>query len=524
MAKFATAVSSARSSLATDPESQTTTYEGAPAFGLTQETELLLLAANNLVGEHSFYQSAAERDRRYKELIHAITKSNPTFISGNHFRQGLASYLRNDLKMRSASIVLAAEYIRAGGANGRSVIKKVIQRADEPAELLAYWISNYGRKIPQPIKRGLADRTRDLYTESNMLRYNSSRHSVQPADVIELVHPTPKDPVQSQLFQYLLDRRHGRKSLDYYPLLGSIEKQKWLESIPADLRRAYILDNGIPLNWSWERLSGYVSPMDAAMWEAVIPNMGVMALTRNLRNFDLANISQEAINRVTAKIASKEDVIKSRIWPLNVFAGYKESLSDNYKLALATALDYTTTAIPKFDTDTLILVDVSGSMDENLSARSSLVRIEAAAIMGAAVANRTGGELYAFGTKPTKIEYKGKSTLQIAKDINYARTNSGMSTDTMRAIQTAFRPTHKRVIIFTDDQVGYMGANAWRPAYSYRALISPRTYLHIFDLAGYGRASTEFGQDRKFIYGGMSDSMFSLMEVLEKGHDAGWPF
>ncbi|MFF5129390.1 hypothetical protein ACFY41_20945 [Streptomyces syringium] len=33
----------------------------------------------------------------------------------------------------------------------------MLQRADEPGELLGYWTSRYGRNPPEPAKRGLTD-------------------------------------------------------------------------------------------------------------------------------------------------------------------------------------------------------------------------------------------------------------------------------------------------------------------------------------------------------------------------------
>ena len=68
--------------------------------------------------------------------------------------------------MRSAAIVMAAEYVAAGGANGRAVIAAALQRPDEPAEMLGYWFTTHGRNVPMPVKRGVADAVRRLYTSA----------------------------------------------------------------------------------------------------------------------------------------------------------------------------------------------------------------------------------------------------------------------------------------------------------------------------------------------------------------------
>src|SRR5580765_172231 len=95
---------------------RTRTFEGGDAFVRDAESELFLLAVTNMVGEDTFYERADARDARFVELVHAVTASNPSFVAR------LAPYLRETMLMRSASIVMAAEYVAAGGEHGRAVV------------------------------------------------------------------------------------------------------------------------------------------------------------------------------------------------------------------------------------------------------------------------------------------------------------------------------------------------------------------------------------------------------------------
>jgi hypothetical protein len=113
--------------------------------------------------------------------------------------------------------------------------------------------------------------------------------------------------------------------------------------------------------------------MDAEAWEAVIPAMGVMALVRNLRNFDQAGIAEAAIDAVTAKITDADEVAKARLFPYQVWAAYKSSRSDNWKRALGRTLDHTVANIPALD-GTLVVIDTSGSMQSPVSGRSTMQR------------------------------------------------------------------------------------------------------------------------------------------------------
>src|ERR1700759_4743382 len=90
------------------------TYEGGQAFVRDAESELFLLAVTNMVGEDTFYERAADRDARFVELIHDVTASNPAFIAAADVeagRVGLVQYLRESMLMRSAAVVMAAEYV-----------------------------------------------------------------------------------------------------------------------------------------------------------------------------------------------------------------------------------------------------------------------------------------------------------------------------------------------------------------------------------------------------------------------------
>ena len=185
-----------------------------------------------------------------------------------------------------------------------SVVARALQRADEPAEMLGYWFTTHGRNLPMPVKRGVADAVRRLYTERAALRYDGLSRQIRMADVIELTHPSPRDQAQSALFRYLLDRRHHDDAVADPAVLPMLAAAAALDAVPADERRSHAAParrrpRSPQAGFSWERLSGWLpGGMDAEAWEAVIPSMGVMALVRNLRNFDQAGIGDAAVDAV----------------------------------------------------------------------------------------------------------------------------------------------------------------------------------------------------------------------------------
>jgi hypothetical protein len=188
------------------------TFEGASGYSLDSKSELFLFAISNLVGETSFYESSEARDKRFRDLVHQVTQEDPAWV------QRFIPYLRDTLNMRSASIVMAVEYVLAGGPSGRQVVSSAISRADEPADVIAYYRSRVGRSLPQPIKRGVADAATRVYNERSFLKYGS-RSPYSFKDVLRITHPEPVATWQNDLFRFisLTSRKYLLVFLPYLP-------------------------------------------------------------------------------------------------------------------------------------------------------------------------------------------------------------------------------------------------------------------------------------------------------------------
>lgn len=212
------------------------TYEGGQGFLRSEKQELFLLAVTNMVGEDTFYEGGGVRDTRFNTLIKNITEADPSWIAA------FVGYLRNTLNMRSASLVMAVEYVRAGGPNGRQVVSSACVRADEPAEMLAYFHGKYGRKLPAALKRGIADAAVRLYTERNTLKFDGQSKGFRFADVIELTHPKPGAGWQSQLFKHVLDKRHHADTATIPLTLEAISARASLQAL-SPLQRHQFMRN-----------------------------------------------------------------------------------------------------------------------------------------------------------------------------------------------------------------------------------------------------------------------------------------
>ena len=494
------------------------THEGGAGYARDAKSELFLLAVTNMVGEETFYESSGERDNRFRTLVHRIAVADPEWLTG------MIGWLRGDGNMRSASVVAALEGAKArldAGAHGhsRQMVAAALKRADEPGEALAYWTSRYGRRIPKPVKRGIADAVVRLYDERSMIKYDTDSHAYRFGDVLNLVHPSPAadKPWQGHLFDMAHNRRHDRGGTpdpDRLPTLARNAAFKELAAAdpgilldPQELKRAGL---------TWESaLSLAGDKVDKArLWEALIPSMGYMALLRNLRNFDQAGVSDGAAEKVAARLADPEQVARSRQLPMRFLSAYRAAPSLRWGHALEKALKVSLSNVPELSGRTLVLVDRSGSMQAPLSARSDLDRADAAAVFGTAVAMRCEyADLVAFGTESEAVPFsQGDSLLKVTGRFGWMG-----GTHTAEAVRRHFRD-HERVVIVTDEQAHY------RYGGDPTEQVPARVPVYTWNLAGYRYGHGPSGEGNRHVFGGLSDAAFRMVPLIEAGRVARWPW
>lgn len=499
------------------------TYEGAAGFERDPHSELYLLALANFVGRQTFYEAAADRDNRFAALVRRLAVEDPQWTAE------LLGWLRTGAHLRTASIVGAAEFVHARlsagatpGGDNRRVLDSVLQRADEPGELLAYWTARYGRTLPKPVKRGVADAVRRLYGARSLLKYDTASKGYRFGDVLNLVHasPDPAKPWQGDLFRYALDRRHHADRAEPPASLRVLTAHRELMELPVAERRAAVVAPGgaerlAAAGMTWEALAGWLQgPMDAAAWEAVIPSMGPMALVRNLRNFAEAGVSDEVAAQVAARISDPEAVAASRQFPFRYLAAYRHAPSLRWAYPLEVALGHSLANVPALPGRTLVLVDRSGSMWSPLSGRSELNRADAAAVFGTAVAMRAEkADLVQFGTGHSPVAYtKGESVLKVL-----GRFGELGGTNTTAAVRAHYR-SHDRVLIVTDEQAAYHRLG------DPTAQVPARVPVYTWNLAGYRMGHGPSGGANRHTFGGLTDAAFRMVPLIERGMSADWPW
>lgn len=517
-----------------EPTPSGTTYEGAPGYARDTKSELFLLAVTNMVGEHTFYESADRRDTRYAELVRAATLDDPDWTAR------FLRWLRGDANMRTAALVGAAEFTKARldtdqhGAS-RGVIASVLQRADEPGEFIVYWITLYGRALPMPVKRGVADAAQKLYDERSYLKWDSDFAGVRFGDVLELTHPKARDAAQGDLFKHILDVRHGNAG-EIPETLGVLHARDELAQWPLDKRRALFDERGDSApavlraaGMTWEAVAGWLQgPMTAKAWEALTSSMGYMALLRNLRNFDQTGVSDEVAEKVAARLADPDQVAKSRQLPMRFLSAHRAAPSLRWSWAIERALTHSLANIPQLPGRTLILIDTSSSMEIGFSKDGTLARWDAAAVFGIALGSRCEhADVVSFsaaggwGQMPrahTRVfrQTRGESLLKAVERWDKGGYFLGGGTDTAGAVREHLRPNrHHRVVILTDEQAGRGDVSTTVPR---------DIPLYTWNLAGYRHGHAPSGSHHRHTFGGLTDQAFRMIPLLEAGQNAAWPF
>ncbi|MFJ2633150.1 TROVE domain-containing protein [Streptomyces sp. NPDC087422] len=526
---------------------RTVTAEGGSGHLRDPRSELFLLAISNVVGTDTFYEKGGDRDDRYQRLVRRLAIEDPRWTAA------LLAWLRGDGNMRTAALVGAAEFTAERLRNdapgySRQVVGSVLQRPDEPGEFLAYWTSTFGRRLPKPVKRGVADAVQRLYSERSLLKYDTESKGYRFGDVLELVHPSPAadKPWQGDLFKHAIDRRHGRGD-DIPAALRIVRGRAELMAVPVGNRRGLLGSGGgdrtdgtdgtdgssriAAAGMTWEALAGWLQgPMDKVAWETVIPSMGVFALVRNLRNFDRAGVSDEAAAQVAATICDPERVARSRMLPFRFWAAHKHVASLRWGHALDKALNLSLANVPALPGRTLILVDRSPSMFPGFGFStpnsSDITLAEQAAVFGAALAVRAADPtLVEFGMRSRPVAVpKGGSVLRLIE--KFGRIDG---TDIPSAVKAHFRG-HDRIVVVTDEQTrpGWFPSNAsghgGMRETEIDALVPKNVPVYMWNMAGYKAGAMPSGTGDRHTFGGLTDHAFGMIPLLESGRSASWPW
>ena len=503
-------------------DKKTVNYEGGTAYSPDDSRiKLTLMTLSTLFNENKFYVSAQEHDTEIVNLIHAAAQKDPEFVLQ------LAKFLRNNMYLRSAPIVLLTEasMINECKPYVRKYTPEVIKRPDELTEVIAYWINRHGdigRKgtvpFPNSLKKGLADAIKQL-DEYQLWKYNRNG-IVKLRDVINIVHPEPESIKQSDLFRYLLDET----VTDNIEKITAIKKFSELsKKLPVtDPKIQKLIEKG---SITWEvAVSAYGNKKE--VWDSL--NLPFMAGLRNLRNI-INTGAENALEKTLDKLENPDAVKHSKQFPFRFYSAYNEVLEiDVLEMntneqaynrtieALRKAIEVSIQNVPALEGQTVIAVDTSGSMEYSISRKTKMTYKEIATLFGAmSFKVNKNSKIYAFAThiEAVPIDNK-KNTFEIMEQI--IKTYVGGGTNGYKIPQKLMEDGIKadNLIIFSDFQM--YGDSSFEEEFKKYQKFSPRTKLFMVDLAGYGTLSYPTDKPNVCVIGGWSDKVLRLMSYMSR--------
>lgn len=443
---------------------KTVNLAGGQAYKTDAKLELVGILLSSLLKEQ-FYRTEQEQK---EALFTVMEKVDPIFIAK------AAIYARNEFGMRSISHVAAA-YIAAAVKGQRwtkNFLSKVVRRPDDITEILSFYRNHVDKVIPNSMKKGLGDAL-TRFDEYALGKYAGKKDGLSMIDVVNLLHPK------------------------HTVAIGKLMKGK-LQA--ADTWETAMSRAG--------QAGEDTAALKADEWRRLLTEnkLGYMALVRNIRN--IMEQAPDMVDVLCERLVDAEAIKKSLMFPFRFITALDivENLSATgvrrVIRALSDAVDISLCNAPKFDGETLVAIDCSGSMSGQPG--------KIATLFGAMMAKTNDCDVLIFDDSARYVNLNtADSTLTIASKIPFP----GGGTD----FKTIFRTANKkydRVVIFSDMQswVGHVSPVKEFNDYKQRFNCNPRIFS--FDLQGYG--TLQFPQDMVYQLFGWSDKAFEVMKALEE--------
>jgi len=448
---------------------------GGEAYSQTPELELVSILLTSFANDQ-FYKSANDTFQRLKKLV---------IICDKRFVAQAAVYARNQFGMRSITHVVASELAMfiSGESWAKDFYYAIVRRPDDMMEIASYHFSKNG-KLSNSMKKGFA-KAFDKFDRYQLAKYRGENKGIKLIDIVNLVHPVPVEKNADAINALV---KGELKSFDTWETeLSKAGQVSTNEEEKADFKKE--------------------------VWIKLIREnkIGYFALLRNLRN-----IIEQAPNEINQaiKILTNETYIKkSLVLPFRFMTAYEELEKINngkivrtVLMALNDAVDIAVKNVPKFDGETLVVLDISGSMVGKPAVIGSL--------FSAVLIKSNNADFIVFADNAKYVNVNPKdTTITIANSIRFAAGGTNF-----KAIFEVANKKYDRVMILSDMQGwigGYTPVNEFN---QYKKLTGANPFVYSFDLNSYG--SMQFPETNVFCLAGFSEKIFDIMKLLEQDKKA----
>lgn len=365
-----------------------------------------------LLWEDMAYESGVSNAENIASLIPQVDPVTVTAI---------AIEARTQQKLRHVPLYIASEMLKheqhkkyVGG-----LLPIIITRPDQITDMLAIYWKQGKKPLANQLKKGLAA-CFAKFDEYQLAKYDRDG-AIKLRDAMFLTRPKPIGKLQTELFKKIADRTL---------------------TVPDTWEVALSAGN--------DKRSTFTRLINEG-------KLGAFALLRNLRNMMQSNVDSSVIRKALKNAKSQ------MLLPTNFIQAAFHA--PEYKVDLNEMMLRTYANLPKLPGRTILVIDVSGSMNAVISAKSELQRWQVAAAMGMLALEQceeveiwcTGGD--ANGHRSARINHPARGFALIEQVASYlhrgANTLGGNGIYTRRMIeylQERTKYTPDRIIVFSDSQ------------------------------------------------------------------------
>lgn len=455
------------------------THEGAPAKRINADLELRRTLMACLLWEDQFYENGVAIAERIATLV---GKCSPEFVSS------LAIEAREKMKLRHAPLLVVREMARTKKCVNEQIIPEgnktpigivswtlfnVIQRADELAEFIALYWKEKKQPLSAQVKKGLA-MAFNKFSPYNLAKYNRD-NAIKLRDVLFLCHAKPQNKTQEKTWKQLIDDKlpipntwEVKLSESTVMAVAKARKctiakaQKFIDEMSSTQREAY-----------YKKIKETIDAAKNSVWLKLLKakELGALALIRNIRNMTQVDVPKLKISDALGEL----DV--ERVLPFRFITAAVHN--PGFEKELEGCLFRCLKSKTKLKGKTILLIDVSGSMDAKLSGKSEVSRIDAAAGLGILLREVCDNvEIFTFSEGIMQVPARRGFALRDA--VQHSQSHGG--TNLGKAMVYINQLNYDRLIVITDEQSHDTVSNPRPSANSY--MINVASYKNG---VGYGR-------------------------------------
>jgi hypothetical protein len=171
-------------------------------------------------------------------------------------------------------------------------------------------------------------------------------------------------------------------------------------------------------------------------------------------------------------------------------------------MALNEALNISAMNVPKFDGETLVVIDTSGSMSGKPS--------EIASLFGSMIVKVNGCDVMTFDNSARYVTYNQMDSVLTIRD-SFRFSGGGTN---FQDIFVKANKSYKRVIILSDMQ-GWVGYTTPTKEFNeYKKKFNCEPIVYSWDLAGLG--TLQFPERNVYGLAGFSDKVFEVIKFIEE--------